>query len=68
MYGAVVAFVVCGPIAEKLGLRSKEETARMVVVIEGIQSIVKGQNAAVIQEKLEARLAPTEREGEKKAA
>lgn len=68
MYGAVVAFVVCGPIAEKLDLRSKEETARMVVVIEGIQSIVKGQNAAVIQEKLEARLAPTEREGEKKAA
>ncbi len=69
MYGAIMAFVVCGPIAEKLGLRSKEEAAKMVVVIEGIQSIVKGQNASIIQEKLEARLAPKEREGgEKKAA
>lgn len=67
MYGAILAFVLCGPIAEKLGLRSKEESARMVVVIEGIQSIVKGQNATIIQEKLEARLAPTERE-EKAAA
>ncbi|HJL15029.1 MAG TPA: MotA/TolQ/ExbB proton channel family protein [Sandaracinaceae bacterium LLY-WYZ-13_1] len=68
MYGAVLAFLVCGPIAEKLGLRSKEETARMVVIIEGIQSIVRGQNATIIQEKLEARLAPTEREDDKQAA
>ena len=68
MYGAILAFVVCGPIAEKLGLRSKEEAARMTVVIEGIASIVKGQNAAIIQEKLEARLAPQEREGQEKKA
>ena len=67
MYGAIVAFMVCGPIAEKLGLRSQEETARMVVIIEGIESIVRGQNAMIIQEKLEARLAPKERE-EKQAA
>lgn len=67
MYGAIMAFVVCGPIAEKLALRSKEESSRMMVIIEGIQSIVKGQNAAIIQEKLEARLSPTERE-EKQAA
>ena len=67
MYGAVIAFLVCGPIAEKLALRSKEETARMVVIIEGVQAIVRGQNARIIQEKLEARLAPKERD-EKKAA
>jgi len=67
MYGAIVAFMVCGPIAEKLGLRSKEEAARMVIIIEGIEAIVRGQNAMIIQEKLEARLAPKERE-EKKAA
>ncbi|MGE0790439.1 MAG: motility protein A [Sandaracinaceae bacterium] len=68
MYGAMVAFVVCGPIAEKLGYRSKEEGARMQVIIEGIQAIVKGQNATMIQEKLEARLPPKERATEKKAA
>ncbi|MFK7988488.1 MAG: motility protein A [Sandaracinaceae bacterium] len=68
MYGAVVAFLVTGPIADKLGLRSKEEAARMVVIIEGIQSIVRGQNATIIQEKLEARLAPAERESEEKKA
>ena len=67
MYGAVIAFLLCGPIAEKLGLRSKEESSRMVVIIEGIQSIVRGQNAQIIQEKLEARLAPNEREEQQAA-
>jgi chemotaxis protein MotA len=61
MYGAVIAFVVCNPLAEKLGLRSKEESARMIVVIEGVQSIVKGQNAGIIRDKLEARLSPSAR-------
>jgi len=67
MYGAIVAFMLCGPIAEKLALRSKEETARMIIIIEGIEAIVKGQNARIIQEKLEARLAPKEREEQKAA-
>ena len=67
MYGAIIAFLVSGPIGEKLALRSKEESSRMIVVIEGIQSIVRGQNATIIQEKLEARLAPTEREEQKAA-
>ncbi|MCA9608609.1 MAG: MotA/TolQ/ExbB proton channel family protein [Myxococcales bacterium] len=68
MYGAVIAFLVCGPIAEKLSMRSKEETSRMVVIIEGVESIVRGLNARIIQEKLEARLAPKERADDSKAA
>ncbi|MGF1468319.1 MAG: motility protein A [Sandaracinaceae bacterium] len=68
MYGAVLAFVVCNPVADKLAHRTKEETARMVVVIEGVQSIVKGQNATIIQEKLEARLPPKERTEDAAAA
>jgi chemotaxis protein MotA len=67
MYGAVIAFLVCGPIGEKLALRSKEESSRMIVIIEGIQSIVRGQNATIIQEKLEARLAPAERDEQQAA-
>ena len=61
MYGAILAFVVANPIAEKLERRTSEEGANMSVVIEGIDSIVKGYNAAVIREKLEARLEPGKR-------
>ena len=63
-YGAVIAFLVCNPIAEKLERRTTEESLNMTVVIEGIDSIVKGHNAAVIKDKLEARLAPDARSTE----
>ncbi len=68
MYGAILAFVVCNPIAEKLERYTKEEGQNMTVIIEGIDSIVKGHNAMVIKDKLEARLAPNERKAEEKAA
>ncbi len=68
MYGAVLAFVICNPIAEKLERRTSEETMNMTVVIEGIDSIVRGHNAAVIREKLEARLAPAKRKPESSEA
>jgi chemotaxis protein MotA len=68
MYGAILAFVVCGPIAEKLERRSAEEASSMTVVIEGVDSIVKGHHAAAIREKLEARLAPKQRTQEDKQA
>jgi chemotaxis protein MotA len=67
-YGAVIAFVVCGPIAEKLERRTADETANMTIVIEGVDSIVKGHNAAVIKDKLQARLAPNDRPEEAEAA
>ena len=62
MYGAILAFMVFGPIAEKLDRYGTEEGANMAVVVEGVDAIVKGQNAMVIKEKLQARLAPSERE------
>ena len=68
MYGAIMAFVVCNPIAEKLERRTKEEADNMNVIIEGVDSIVKGHNAAVIREKLEARLEPKKRTPEEEAA
>lgn len=67
-YGAIIAFMVCNPIAEKLERRSNEEGANMVVVIEGVDSIVKGLNAAVIKDKLQARLAPKNRPKDEAAA
>ena len=61
MYGAILAFMIFGPIAEKLDRYGKEESLNMSVVIEGVESIVKGQNAMIIKDKLEARIAPAER-------
>jgi chemotaxis protein MotA len=68
MYGAIVAFIICNPIAEKLERRTSEETMNMTVIIEGVDSIVRGHNAAVIREKLEARLAPNKRTPENSEA
>lgn len=66
LYGAVLASLIFNPIAEKLQKYTDEEGANMAVVIEGIDSIVKGYNAMVIREKLEARLAPkAKREAQK---
>jgi len=67
LYGAVIAFLVCNPIAAKLERRSAEESANMSVVIEGVDSIVRGHHATVIQDKLQARLAPKDRPSERAA-
>lgn len=67
LYGAVLAFLVFGPIAAKLERRSIEEAAHMTSVLDGIESIVKGQKAQMIRDKLEARLPPADR-AEKEAA
>ncbi len=61
LYGAILAFVICTPIAEKLGHRSAEEAANMAVIVEGLDSILKGENARIVQEKLEGFLAPKAR-------
>ncbi|MEL7369988.1 MAG: MotA/TolQ/ExbB proton channel family protein [Myxococcota bacterium] len=60
-YGAIIAFVVCAPIAEKLAINSDEETASMTIVVEGIDGILKGENPRILQEKLEGYLAPAKR-------
>lgn len=58
LYGAVIAFVVCGPIAEKLENRTKEETLNMKIVMEGVEGILRGENPRLIVDKLEGYLAP----------
>jgi len=61
LYGAVTAFLICNPIAAKLERRSSEESANMTVVIEGVDSIIKGYDSTIIKDKLQARLAPKDR-------
>jgi len=61
-YGAVFAFLVFGPIADKLEARTKEETIRCRLAIAGIESVANGDNKTVTQTKLDALLSPRERE------
>lgn len=68
LYGAILAFMVFGPIAQKLEHRSGEEAANMLVIVDGLDSIMKGENARIVQEKLEGHLAPKLRKGAEAAA
>jgi hypothetical protein len=61
-YGAVLAFLVFGPIAEKLAARSGEEVHQKQLAIASVDSILRGDNSLVIQSKLEAYLSPQERD------
>lgn len=63
LYGAILAFLIFNPIAEKLSRRTTEETAHMNVVIEGIRSIIRGHSTMVIQDRLGSLLSPDKRGG-----
>ncbi len=58
LYGALIANLVCLPIATKLEFRSKEEALAKQVVTEGIISIMQGANPKVLKDKLEAFVPP----------
>jgi chemotaxis protein MotA len=60
-YGAVLAFLLFIPIADKLETRTKDESQNMSVVLAGIESILKAENPRIVQERLEAFLAPKHR-------
>ncbi len=60
-YGAVLANLVFSPIAEKLTIRSDEESLVMKIIMDGVLSLVAGDNPKIVQEKLETYLPPLER-------
>jgi len=67
LYGAVAANLFFLPMADKLGLRCKEEERNRKLVIEGVLGIIKGLNPRVMEEFLETFLPPKERKaGEKR--
>jgi chemotaxis protein MotA len=63
LYGAIVANVVCIPLAGKLEARAKEETAVRELIIAGIAAIGAGATPRAIQEQLSTFLAPKNRAG-----
>ena len=61
-YGALMANIVCLPIAGKLKNRSSTEVMVKELMIEGVMSIAKGENPRVLEQKLNAFLAPPQRQ------
>lgn len=61
-YGAIIANVVCLPMAGKLKGRSTSEVLVKTLVIEGMQSILSGENPRIMEQKLHAFIAPKLRE------
>jgi len=55
-YGALLANIVCLPIAGKLRTRSKEETLAKEMTIQGVISLSKGETPRVLEQKLLAFL------------
>jgi len=67
-YGAVLANLIAIPIAEKLGGKSAEEVLMMEVVIQGVLSILEGDNPIIVRSKLEAFLSPNLRQTQQEEA
>ncbi len=56
MYGCILCNVICGPIADKLMIRSAEEQFVRQMTMVGIMSIQSGDNPHVVEMKLESFL------------
>ena len=63
LYGALIAYLVALPIADKLELRSNEERINKSLIIESIAGIQEGQNPRVMEELLKTYLPQGERTG-----
>ena len=62
LYGAIFANLIFGPIAAKLKNRSQEEALYRQLIVEGLILIVLGEQPRMVQENLNAFLAPKVRQ------
>ena len=63
LYGALIANVLAGPLAEKLDNYSADEQNICALILEGVIEIRKGtMNPRVLEDVLKSRLSPAERE------
>lgn len=68
MYGTVLANAICGPIGDKLALRSAEEILNREMTLQGVMSLQAGDNPRLMLEKMYAFLPVVTREKLKAAA
>jgi len=59
-YGAILANIVFSPLAGKLTIRAKEETAMKEMILSGILAISNGDNPRIVEQKLNAYLEPSQ--------
>jgi chemotaxis protein MotA len=62
LYGAVMANLICIPIADKLSLNSDKEKLTKTIIVEGAIAINRGVSPMVLEESLKIFLSPKERE------
>lgn len=61
LYGALIANLVCLPIADKLLFRTQQEQEKNSIVLEGTLGICRGSTGMVLEEALKIYLSPKER-------
>ena len=61
-YGALLANLVFIPLAGKLGTRSRLEVGVREMIIEGLAAVSRGDNPMMVQDKLQAFIAPKQRQ------
>jgi chemotaxis protein MotA len=63
LYGTIWANVICGPLSDKLAVRSKEELFNKQIIIQGILAIQAGDNPRIVESKLLSFLSSKQRTG-----
>jgi len=61
LYGALIANVVTGPVADRLAARDAEEVLVKTIIAAGVMSIQSGDNPRVVESKLLTYLPPAQR-------
>ena len=62
LYGSVLANVIFLPMSGKLKTRSQYELLKKELIVEGMNSILAGENPRVMEQKLHAYLQPKDRQ------
>jgi len=63
LYGAVVAYLVANPIAEKLSTKALQDRSNRELILDSVLGIQRGENPRVIVELLEAYVKDDRRRG-----
>jgi chemotaxis protein MotA len=58
LYGAILANIICMPVAGKLKTRSAYEVLDKMLISEGLRLILRGENPRIIEQKLHAFVSP----------
>ena len=68
LFCTLAAYIIAGPMAEKLGLKSKEEAFIKEIILQGVLSIQAGNNPRVVEMQLMSFLSSSQQAAMPKAA